>query len=213
MPHHIDGLDVHTEEHHCKEHTIAQLLVELYPLVDEVQGEHDEAHNSAVYLRTPVETGSLVNVYRVVLVGEHTRYQLKSLEHCPVAVVRLGEVELTKCKGIVYGKYHECTAHEYYQCGNSHDSKCLEIFDYLLELPVGTKEEVVNEVDSYEYSYHKADIEVCNEHYCKGDDVVYLSSVVDEVLNTENDKRKEDRTVYPHRVDELDNDVAHHSVH
>ena len=76
-----------------------------------------------------------------------------------------------------------------------------------------SEQQIIEEIAGNEYSDHEADIEVCYEHYCCRDDIVELSAVVDEVLNTEDDERQEYRTVYPHGVDELNDYISHHGVH
>ena len=73
-------------------------------------------------------------------------------------------------------------------------------------------EEIVEEVDSNEYRCHKSDIEVCNEHYCERNNVVYLSSVVNKIFDSQCDKGQEHCAVQPHRVDSLDDNITHHSV-
>ena len=213
MPHHIYGLDEHTEQQYEYHEAVADLVVSLYLLVCEEQRYENECEHAAVYLGTSVHTCALVNVYRVILVRHETGYQLNGVEHCPETVIGNREIELTESKCIVNGEYHYCTAQHRYKSSNAHSYEYSEVFAESLEFPLCSEEYIIKEVQSDENGYHKANIEVCDEHYRCGDNEVQLASVVHQIFNAEDYQRQEYGTVDPHGVDELDNDICHHCVH
>ena len=213
MPHHIDRLYIHTEQKGKCHKTIADLVVCLYLLVHEEQRNENECENAAVYLRSSVEASALVNVYRVILVREQTRNKLDRIEHSSVAVIRDREIEFTECKCVVDRQYHNDAAQQYNYGRYHHKTDGLCVFLNALEFALCSEEQVVYKVQRDENGYHKADIEVSDEHYRCRYDVIQLSAVINEVFHAEDYKRQEYRTVDPHRVDELDNNVCHHSIH
>ena len=226
MPHHINWLEVHADNHANQNEGITNLLSQLDLIADI---ENRQQNNGQ---QTAVNFWATLYINRVILCWQQLRNQVNQFKLCGeqffqllklVAIAvedvaqlcpdALSKFHFTLAQGVNHWQQHNRRTEQTCNGRIAHSADGLEIVICLSALAVCTEEQIENKVNHNKDGNHEANIEMSYKHKCQRNGVVDFSAIIDQTFQSGDNQRQEYQTIQPHRVDQLNHSICHHCIH